>query len=245
MKKGIMISEISFANFPLILKNSGLDFFIIDCEHGGFDYKDVSAIITNAKLVNIKCIIRLANNHRKDIIKYLDMGAGGLLLPMTNSLEEIKEVVKFAKYYPLGIRGISTMRAHTLYDPPNILEYMEKANRDNVIYAQIETKKGIDNIEKILSVEGVNGCFIGPNDLACDLECLGGDCDNVICEKIAYIAQKSKEYNKICGIITGKQKYLEKASEVGVSAFCVGSELNLIANGAKLTSKRLDDLSNK
>ena len=172
-KSGIMVSEISFSSLPLILKNAILDFFIIDYEHGPFDYTDMSKLIMNARLAGIKCIVRLPNNERKDIIKLLDMGADGLLLPMTSFAKDIEKVVNYAKYPPLGKRGISTMRAHTLYNPPETTKYIKQANEDTMIFAQIETIDGVNNIDEILGVNGVTGVFVGPNDLSADYGCLG------------------------------------------------------------------------
>ena len=117
----MMISEIAFSNMPVLLKNAGIEFCILDCEHGGFDYAEVSRLIMTARLCGLELIVRLANNERKDVVKYLDMGADGLLLPMTNTAEDIRKVADYAKYPPLGHRGISTMRAHTLYAPPPVL----------------------------------------------------------------------------------------------------------------------------
>lgn len=136
---GIMLSEVPFSNLPVILKKGGMDFFILDSEHGGFDYSDISKIIMTSRLAGLKCIVRLADSTRKDIIKFMDMGADGLLLPMTNTAADIEKVVEYAKYAPLGRRGLSTMRAHTLYDPPKLLDYMKAANEATEIYAQIET----------------------------------------------------------------------------------------------------------
>ena len=123
MKKrqcGMMISEVSFSNLPLLVKQQGMDFIIIDYEHGGFDYKDIASMIMNGRLSKIEVYVRLANNDRKDIQKILDMGADGLILPMTNTADDIDKVIKYAKYSPLGKRGISTMRAHSLYNPSNL-----------------------------------------------------------------------------------------------------------------------------
>lgn len=120
----MMISEIAFSNMPVLLKNAGIEFCILDCEHGGFDYAEVSRLIMTARLCGLELTVRLANNERKDVVKYLDMGADGLLLPMTNTAEDIQKVADYAKYPPLGHRGISTMRAHTLYAPPPVLEYI-------------------------------------------------------------------------------------------------------------------------
>lgn len=118
-KAGIMINEIPFSNFPVLFKQCGLDFYIIDDEHGGFDYREIYGMICSARLSGgIETIVRIPSAERRDIIKFLDMGADGLLLPMTGCAEDISKVVKYAKYSPLGERGISTMRAHTLYNPP-------------------------------------------------------------------------------------------------------------------------------
>ena len=76
---------------------------------------------------------------------------------MTNTADDIKKVVEYAKYAPVGKRGISTMRAHTLYAPPSLCEYMPLANERIKVYAQIETVSGVVNIEEILSVNGVDG----------------------------------------------------------------------------------------
>ena len=141
-KVGIMLSELSSGSLPVLFRAAGLDFFILDCEHGGFDYGAVSRIVLSARLCGITCIVRLADNGRKDIQKFMDMGADGLLLPMTNDASEIMQVVKYAKYRPVGERGISTMRAHTLYAPPPIAEYVREANAHTRVYAQIEPRAG-------------------------------------------------------------------------------------------------------
>ena len=241
-RMGMMLSEIPFSNMPVILKNEGFAFFIIDCEHGGFDYADVSKIIMTAKLMQINCIIRLADNNRKDITKYMDMGADGLLLCMTNTAEDIRKGVEYAKYAPMGKRGISTMRAHTLYDPPALLHYMQEANERTKIYAQIETLAGLADIENILSVKGVDGCILGPNDLSCEYGCLGESTAVQIFAAIERMAEKCRNAGKASGIITSNKSYLQKAADCGVQMYCVGSELNILRDGAKRTAEEIRNL---
>lgn len=236
---GLMLSEIAFSNVPIIFKNSGLDFFILDCEHGAFDYSDISKIVTTAKLCGIKVIIRISDNSRKDIIKFMDMGATGLLLPMTNNPEDIKQVVKYAKYQPIGQRGISTMRAHTLYNPPKVTEYMPIANAHTEIYAQIETISGVENIAEILAVEGVHGCMVGPNDLSADYGCLGNPSALEILNAIKKVGAECKKQGKVGGIITANKSYIECAEESGLEMYSVGSELNAIAKYCKEIAKNV------
>ena len=242
MRAGMMISEIAFSNMPLLLKNAGIEFCILDCEHGGFDYAEVSRLIMTARLCGSELIVRLANNERKDVVKYLDMGADGLLLPMTNTAADIEKVVEYAKYAPLGRRGISTMRAHTLYDPPKLLDYMKAANEATEIYAQIETAAGVENVGEILSVEGVSGVLTGPNDLSCDFGCLADNHAPQILSSIEKTAFEAAGRGKKSGIITGNENYLAKGKECGMTMFCVGSELNLLKSGTASTVKRIKEM---
>ena len=230
---GLMLSEIPHHSLPVLMKNSGLDFFILDYEHGGFDYESISRIIMVSKLCGLKCIIRLANNERKDIIKFLDMGANGLLLPMCNTKEDIAKVVEYSKYPPIGKRGISTMRAHTLYNPGNLMDYIESTNKHIEIYAQIETIEGVKSIKEILGVDGVTGVMVGPNDLSADYGCLADKNAKEILSAISAVGKEAKAVNKIVFIITGNQNYLSKAKECEFDGACIGSELNAISDYCK------------
>ncbi|MGN1099933.1 MAG: HpcH/HpaI aldolase/citrate lyase family protein [Christensenellales bacterium] len=239
-RKGMMLSEIPFLNGPVLFKSAGFDYFIIDTEHGGFDYQTISALITTSRLVNLECIIRLPDNTRRDIIRYMDMGADGLLLQMTNNAEDISKVVEYAKYYPLGHRGISTMRAHTMYSPKPLKEYMKEANEHTKIYAQIETVEGLRNAREILSVEGVNGFLMGPNDLSCDLGCIGETSERIT-EEIDRLTKISRDLHKESGIITSNKTYIGAAKRAGMELYCVGSELSMLKQSAVSTVKLIEE----
>ena len=228
---GVMISEIPFSNFPVLFKAGGLDFLIVDCEHGGFNDADVSKILMTAKLCGMLAIVRIPNSGRRDILRFMDMGAGGLLLPMTNRAEDIGRVVEYAKYAPLGKRGISTMRAHTMYAPSSLTEYMARANSETKIFAQIETAEGVMNLEEICSVPGVAGCLVGPNDLSCDYGCLADRQSEKIAAVIRKVAESAQRTGRQSGIITSNEYYLRAAKEAKMDFFCVGSELSLLKQG--------------
>ncbi len=228
-KIGMMISEIGFGNLPVLLKSAGLDFMILDCEHGAFDYSDVLTMLTTARLCGLESIVRLPDNTRRDIIRFLDMGAEGLLLPMTNNAEEIGQVVKYAKYPPEGKRGISTMRGHTMYNSLKLGEYMPEANARTKVFAQIETKSGIENMAKIINAEGVSGIFVGPNDLSADYGCAGEENAQCVTEGIEKVGKAIAGTEKTAGIITGNRVYTETAKNAGFTYYCRGSELHAIA----------------
>ena len=231
VKSGTMLSEIRFANFPIIAKNSGLDFVILDNEHGSFDYSDISAIIVTSKLIGMDVIVRIGDSSRAHITKLADIGVSAFLLPMTNCSEDIKQVVDYAKYVPVGKRGVSTTRAHTLYNPPKLLDYMKEANEKMKIYAQIETVKGIQNIESILETEGVDGIFIGPNDLSVDMNSVSDK--KTVCDAIEIIAKAANSADKSFGIITSDRELIDFSLQNNARMISVGSELNMMINGCK------------
>ena len=236
MKIGTMLSEAAFTNFPIILKNAGIDFYIIDCEHGAFDFHTLSELITKSKLVGIKTIIRIGDARREYITKLCDMGASGFLLSMTGTASDIEAVVRYAKYSPIGKRGISTTRAHTLYNPPRLTDYMASANREMKIYAQIETAEGVSNIGSILKVNGVDGVFIGPNDLSDDLGCIGDNTPVKQC--ISQVAKAANTVGKPWGIITANRDLIDHSTVLGVNMISCGSELNMLIDGCKRLSEK-------
>lgn len=232
IKCGTFLSEIPFNHIPIIFKNSGMDFFILDCEHGPFDFREASQLVMVSKLTKIKCYIRVPSNDRNFIIKFMDMGADGIILPMTNQDKDILQVVEYAKYMPIGRRGISTTRAHTNYNPAKLSDVMILANKNTQIFAQIETVEGVQNLDSILSVDGVDGVFIGPNDLSADLNCLENP-KQIILEKIKQITAKTIEKNKIAGVITTSIDYINECVKNGGTYISYGSELNMIKDSSE------------
>ena len=236
-KIGTMLSEIPFSNIPIIFKNCGLDFLIVDTEHGAFDYTPLSSLITTARLVGLTAIVRLSDGERRDITRLADMGADGFILPMTNSAEDIQKVVEYAKYAPIGNRGISTNRAHTFYNPPPMSTYMRAANERIKVFAQIETKSGVENIDGILSTEGVDGVFVGPNDLSISLGCVG--CDEPIKQAISTVADSAKRHGKPWGIITTSSTLIAHSLSCDTSFISYGSEINMIKDSCNSIRRKI------
>ncbi|MEH7248161.1 aldolase/citrate lyase family protein [Neobacillus niacini] len=230
---GTMLSEISSPNIARMLKVGGFEYLIIDCEHGYFDYSQTAAIIGVANGIHLPVIIRIPEIRRELITKYMDMGASGLLVPMTGTKEDIEIVVKYAKYMPIGQRGVSTQRAHSEYNPPALADYFVEANNKTIIFAQIETCEGVSNIQDILSVEGVDAAIIGPNDMACDCGTPGDFNSPKMQENIDTVIAAAKAAGKPSGIISGNIPFLKECQEKGMTVFSCNSEVGMIISGAK------------
>jgi 4-hydroxy-2-oxoheptanedioate aldolase len=230
---GTMLSEVSTPNVMRMLKGGGFSYVIVDCEHGYFDYSQAAALIGIANGIQLPVIIRIPEIKREVITKYMDMGADGLLVPMTNTKEDIEQVVQYAKYAPLGQRGISTQRAHTEYNPPALGEYMKQANDRTIILAQIETRQGVKNVRDILSVEGVDAALIGPNDMACDCGTPGNFHTPLMQDNISAVIDAARELNKPSGIIASNISFLKECQEKGMTVFSCNSETGILLSGAK------------
>lgn len=229
---GTMISEFGCPNLLRIMQAGGYEFVIIDCEHGPFDYVQLSEMTALGNSIRLPVLVRAPGIDRGFITKVLDMGADGFLIPMVNTPEEAEKLVEYAKYAPLGKRGISTTRAHTGYRPPYMKDYMESANRRTILFAQIETGKAVANAEKIASVQGIDALIVGPSDLSSDLGAAGELSNPELLNCAEKVVKAAFSCGKRCGTVSSNMEYLRICREMGMNIFDVGSELGMLLKGA-------------
>ena len=114
---GMFLSEIAHPNLVRVMQAAGAEFVVVDCEHGYFDFSQVAAIAAVASGIGFPLIVRMPKLSREYVQKYLDAGVDGVWVPMLETREQAEELVRLAKYAPMGERGISTMRPHSNYAP--------------------------------------------------------------------------------------------------------------------------------
>ena len=170
---GTMVTTFASPDIAKILQVCGFDFLIVDCEHGSFTTREVANIIAVARGIGMPALVRIPEMRREHALKFMEMGASGLLLPNTESAEQAKMLVDCTKYAPLGHRGVSLSRPHTDFKKVSGATYMPEANDDTILMCQIESRKGVENVEEIIAVEGIDVAFIGPNDMSQDYGILG------------------------------------------------------------------------
>lgn len=162
--------EMGNANVAEALALTDLDYMLIDTEHGPFDVESVMHMLRAAELHGTTALVRVKDSNRNSILKMLDIGAGGLVVPQVHSIEEIRELVQYAKYYPVGQRGVAFARGagygYASHAQGDINTYFETCNRETLLIPQCETMGCLENIEEIAKVDGVDGIFVGPYDLS-------------------------------------------------------------------------------
>lgn len=146
------------------LSKLGFDWLLLDAEHGPIGFETLQCMMQSIDAVNCIPIVRPQWNDPVVIKRVLDLGAYGVLIPWVNSKLEAENAVKACKYPPDGIRGYGPRRAGML-DP----DYYQTANTELLVAVQIETRAALDNVDEILSVEGIDACYVGPYDLSCSL----------------------------------------------------------------------------
>ncbi len=167
---GMMVSQVRSPAIASLADTAGLDFFIVDMEHGSYSYETVANICLACNNLDISPIVRVPEIRRECLLKPLEAGAEGLLVPRVETKEEAERAVYFSRYAPQGDRGLSTRGAHTRFAKVGSEELASAANENILLMLQIETLKGVQNVDSIMSTCGVDLGFIGPSDLSFSLK---------------------------------------------------------------------------
>ncbi len=152
---------------PEALSRLGFDWFVFDTEHAPTSIETVQRLLPALNGSNTSAIIRVAWNDIVMIKRALDVGPEGILVPWVNNRDDAIKAVKASRYPPLGIRGVGPRRAAAYGLDPS---YYKRANNEVALIVQIETQEAVDNVNEILSVDGIDSFFIGPQDLSFSLQ---------------------------------------------------------------------------
>lgn len=244
---GTMVTAVRSPGIAQMLATSGFDFVIIDLEHSSFSIQTVEDIIWAAKAADICSIVRIPHKKGHHLLsRPLDAGAQGLLIPRVETKEDVINIVKATKYYPMGERGMGLRRAHTDFVKRDVSKITEDANRETLIITQIESKKAIDNLDSLLSLEGVDVALAGPNDLSQSLG-VPGQTDHP--EEIKYINKMVKicrKHNIVSGIHLGSVEALKRWIKEGMKFIVVSNDINMIVDtGTRLVRELREFLENR
>ena len=219
-----------------IVAGAGFDWIVIDGEHGP---NDISTLLTQLQAMRggaAEPVFRVPWNDMVIIKRAMDVGARTLLIPFVQNVEEALRAVAATRYPPLGVRGVSvTPRAN---DYGRVQNYHRNAHLDTCVLVQIETRVALREIESIAEVEGVDGIFIGPSDLAADFGHLGNPRHADVQAALKGAASRIRAAGKAAGILTGYLDDVEPLFEMGYNFVAVGSDVALLARTAEQVAAR-------
>ena len=166
---GTMVFEFASSGVARIAAEAGAEFVVFDMEHTGWSIETIRTLMATAGGANMVPAVRAPATAYHLLSRPLDVGAMGLMVPMVESEAQAREIVRAAKYPPLGGRGAAFGIAHDDYAGGDVAAKMEAANREGLVFAQVETAQGIEAAAAIAAVEGVDLLWIGQFDLSVSL----------------------------------------------------------------------------
>ena len=210
-----MFSKTGDPAFVEAMGYGGADFIIIDLEHGPNNIQTVQNLVRAAQVSGIFPIVRVKESCASVMGEALDVGAGGIQVPQITTKAEAEAVIDRTKFAPMGNRGVCRFVRAAQYSAKDRFEYFKDAN-ESVIVLQIEGQEGIDNMDEILTVPGIDVLFIGPYDLSQSLG-VPGQIDNpLVEEKMLEIVKKCSEKNITVGTFTDTIENAKKWKSLGV-----------------------------
>ncbi|CAN5444467.1 aldolase/citrate lyase family protein [soil metagenome] len=239
---GTMVREMRTPAVMQIMAGAGFDFVLLDLEHSVFGMETTADLIRQARAVGLCTIVRVPEIQKHWISRILDAGADGLMIPYVETVEEARRIIDFAKYPPMGRRGLGTQIGHTDYLAGESDSLIETKNRETIIVCQIETPLGVKNIDEITSVAGVDYVIIGPNDLALTMGLAGQITSDAVFAQIQRVIDVCKSKNMPAGIHVGNQKLIERCMQAGMRLIAYSTDVGLLAAAGKQASEQLRNL---
>jgi 2-keto-3-deoxy-L-rhamnonate aldolase RhmA len=232
---GTMVRMVRNPAIARVAAVAGLDFIMLDMEHGPFNIETVEDVFKTARAAGLGSFIRVPELAKGYVSRILDAGANGVMVPMIESVEQARQLAGWSKYAPTGVRGFGGAGGHTDFasiSAEATPAFMTKANLDNLTIAQIETGPAIDCVDAIAAVPGIDALLIGPNDLAISLGCAGDLMGEALDTAIAKVAAAAKKHGKILGM-HGPDALLDRWIPRGLTLVMNNLDINMLINGMK------------
>jgi 4-hydroxy-2-oxoheptanedioate aldolase len=213
------------------MAHQGWDTLTVDMQHGVVDYQSMVGMLQAISTTPTVPIVRVPWLEPGILMKSLDAGAYAVICPMVNTREDAQKLVAYTHYAPRGVRSFGPVRA-TLYGGA---DYPAHANDTIVTFAMIETAQALDNLDDILSVEGLDAIYIGPSDLSLSLGCrpVLDDVDPKAAQAIDHILARAKAHGVVAGIHNGGTDNALARAAKGFQFVTVSSDARLMAAGSQ------------
>ena len=214
-----------------VMSHQGWDSLTIDLQHGVIDYAAMVTMLQAISTTATVPVVRVPWLEPGIIMKSLDAGAYGVICPMVSTREEAQRFIAYTNYAPRGTRSFGPVRA-TLYGGA---DYPAQANDTIVRFAMIETAQALDNLDAILSVDGLDAIYIGPSDLSLALGCkpVFDDVDPKAAQAIDHIVERAKAHGVVAGIHNGRPDVALARIAHGFRFVTVSSDARMLAAGSQ------------
>jgi 4-hydroxy-2-oxoheptanedioate aldolase len=219
-----------------ICATAGFDWLLIDGEHAPNDIRTILAQLQALAAYPVCPVVRPVNCETALLKQLLDVGAQTLLVPMVESAEQARALVAAVRYPPRGVRGVGSGIARVSRWSA-IPDYLGRADEEICLLVQIESKAGLERIDEIAAVEGVDGVFVGPSDLAASFGRRGNPAHPDVVAAIEGAIAAILRQGKAAGILTPDETFARRCLELGATFVAVGAEVTLLASAVRGLAK--------
>jgi 4-hydroxy-2-oxoheptanedioate aldolase len=209
-----------------VIANAGFDWIVIDTEHAPNELPNVVEQLRALAGWHTTAVVRPTWNDIVLIKRFLDVGAQTLLIPFIQNAEEATRAATSMRYPPHGIRGVAAMHRASSYGFDT--DYFARVHEELCLLVQLETRAALAELEAIAEVDGVDGIFIGPSDLAADMGHLGNNRHPDVQAAIADACRRCQRIGKPVGILTPVLEDARKFLDMGITFVAVGSDIGLL-----------------
>lgn len=220
-----------------LLGGSGFDWLLVDGEHGPNDIRSILAQLQALQSSQSSVIVRVPVGTTHIIKQVLDVGAQTLLVPMVTTAEEARERVLDVRYPPAGRRGVGASLARASAFSRTV-DYLKTADDEICLLVQVETLEALQHIEEIAAVDGVDGIFVGPADLAADMGFRGQPGAVQVQDAVEDALLRITKCKKAAGILSSDEKLCHRYLDLGATFVAVGSDVGLLANASTQLIRR-------
>jgi 4-hydroxy-2-oxoheptanedioate aldolase len=211
----------------------GFELVWFDMEHGSLGFAELGQLCQAAELAGGITLARTADAQRTSILRALEVGARFVLVPMIETAEQARQIVKIAKYPPLGNRGFSSRSRGAGYGLEPMLATLRGANDRTGVFALIETKEAVQNAAAICAVEGLDGIFLGPGDLSFEMGIPGEFSSPELIEMIVSCVKAGHAAGKKVGMFSAPGPVLTAAMAAGCDIVVPGADIGFLVTGWK------------
>jgi 2-dehydro-3-deoxyglucarate aldolase/4-hydroxy-2-oxoheptanedioate aldolase len=230
---GAMTFEFFSPGMSAILANAGCRFVFYDMEHTGLGFETLKWLFSTCRGLPIEPMVRVPRGEYTWLARALDLGARGVMIPMVESADQARSIVQSCRYPPVGRRGAGFGFAQCDYLGGDVGQKVRIANERTMVVAQIETERGLAEVEEIAAVDGIDVLWVGHFDLS-NFMGMPAQFDNpTFLQAMQHVADVARRHGKAAGFMATDPAWVDRAKAMGYTMLAVGTDVSLLADATR------------
>lgn len=228
---GAFVFEFFSPGVSKILVNAGCRFVIHDMEHTGLGFETLKWLFASCRGLPIEPMVRVPTGQYTWLARALDLGARGVMIPMVESVEQAHAIVQACRYPPLGRRGAAFGFAQCDYDGGDVGAKIAAIHERTLVIAQIETERGLEQVEAIAAVDGIDVLWVGHFDLSNFMGIPGRFDDPRFLEAMGRVARVARAHGKAAGFMATDAAWVDRVKAMGYTMIAAGTDTGVLQQG--------------